>query len=292
MRTINEKVRKQVLMILAMAGAVIMITSCNDEEGVGLSNSVLSIEDIENEATLDAGYEEVDDLSAASLDQLSISNGRIAQDDRFKFAEVTRDTVTKTIIIDFGEGCPGRGGRIRRGRIIIDYNMRRFVPGSEMVITLDEFYIDSVHLEGIRRITNVSVDLEDNPTFNVVLSGGRATWPDGSFSTREVDLIRTWRRGANPLTDEFHLDGVTSGLNREGAAYSTEILSTLVRKNECLRQQIFIPVQGIKEITRGERLWSVDFGDGTCDREVVITSDGQVRTVELEARGRHRGQNG
>ena len=258
---------------------------------MNLSNSV-NIDDIEAEVTLDAGFEEVDDLGTASLDQVSFPNGRIAEDDRFRCAEITHDTVTKTIIIDFGDGCPGRGDRIRRGRIIVDYTDRRFVPGSEIVITLEDFYIDSVHLEGIRRITNLSVDLDDNPTFSVVLSGGQATWPDGTFATREVDLIRTWIRASNPLEDEFHLDGVTSGLNRDGVSYSTQILSTLIRKNACLDQRIFIPVQGIKEITRGDRVWVVDFGDGICDREVTVTSDGVVETVDLEARGRHKRQNG
>ena len=138
----------------------------------------------------------------------------------------------------------------------------------------------------------MSVDLDDNPTFNVVLSGGRATWPDGSFATREVDLIRTWIRSANPLRDEFRLDGVTSGLNRDGVAYSTEILSTLIRRNECLLDQVFVPVQGVKEITRGDNTWTVDFGDGTCDRLVMVTTNGEVETIELEARGRHKRQNG
>ena len=290
MRIMKEKERKHGMMLLALAG-ILWMSSCNEEDGMNLSNS-LNIDDIEAEATLDAGFEEVDDLSTASLDQVSFPNGRIAEDDRFRCAEITHDTVTKTIIIDFGDGCPGRGDRIRRGRIIVDYTDRRFVPGSEIVITLEDFYIDSVHLEGIRRITNLSVDLDDNPTFSVVLSGGQATWPDGTFATREVDLTRTWIRASNPLEDEFHLDGVTSGLNRDGVSYSTQILSTLIRKNACLDQRIFIPVQGIKEITRGDRVWVVDFGDGSCDREVTVTTDGAVETVNLEARGRHQRQNG
>ena len=111
MRIMKERVRKQVMMMLALAGIVTMITSCNDDGEVNLSKAVLNIDDIETEATLDAGFEEVDDLSAASFDQLNIPNGRISEDDRFRCAEITRDTVTKTIIIDFGDGCAGRGGR-------------------------------------------------------------------------------------------------------------------------------------------------------------------------------------
>ena len=145
----------------------------------------------------------------------------------------------------------------------------------------EDFSIDDIVLTGIKTITNISVDLEDNPTFHIVLENGTATWPDGATATREADRTRTWIRKANPLADEFLLDGVTNGVNQEGVAYSTEILQTIVHKRECALSGIFIPVEGIKEITKGDNVWTVDFGDGTCDNTVTITNDGNIETTEV-----------
>jgi len=60
------------------------------------------------------------------------TGGRIEgmDDDRMSCAVVTHDVENQTITIDFGDVCTGPNGVTRSGMIIINYDGRRFVPGS------------------------------------------------------------------------------------------------------------------------------------------------------------------
>ena len=281
---------KEISKMMMKYGAIYLIlitafTACSEDEEVANSNESIDVEQVQNEEAMSSAFEDLGDLGTVVYEEQveqDLAGGRFGRDGRFECAEITKDTANKTVTIDFGEeGCEGPGGRIRKGKIILEYTDRKFIPGAQLVITPEGFSINDIVLTGTKTITNISVDLEDNPTFHIVLENGLATWPDGATATREADRTRTWIRKANPLADEFHLDGLTNGVNREGFPYSTEILQTIVHKRECALSGVFIPVEGIKEITRGDKVWTVDFGDGTCDNTVTITFEGKIETTEV-----------
>ncbi|MFM9052162.1 MAG: hypothetical protein ACKOKF_07590, partial [Bacteroidota bacterium] len=69
-------------------------------------------------------------------------------------ADVTHDTLSNTIEIDFGTGCTGLDGRTRAGIVNVTYTGGYFTPGSSHTITFDSFYVDTRHIEGVRQITN------------------------------------------------------------------------------------------------------------------------------------------
>ena len=59
----------------------------------------------------------------------------------------------------------------------------------------------------------------------------------------------------------------------------------LVFKHECRGQKRGrIPVAGVKEVTVGEKVYTVDFGDGECDTMVTITIGDESRTIDLSDR--------
>jgi hypothetical protein len=60
-----------------------------------------------------------------------------------------------------------------------------------------------------------------------------------------------------------------------------KILETLVYKRGCP-----IAVSGIKEFTdvSSGKAITVDYGDGTCDRVITITANGQSRSFEVNRR--------
>ena len=97
-----------------------------------------------------------------------------------------------------------------------------------------------------------------------------------------------WVRAANPLNDDFHiLEGSTAwGANVEGVDYSMLVLETIVYKNICKLEGVHIPVDGLKQVTKGDRQYTVDFGDGECDNLVTITSGDEVFVLELRRRVR------
>ncbi len=245
---------------------------------------------VEADLIAQADFEEVDDLSSSMMELADgSSGGKIAthHDDRVSCAEVTHDTENHIIIIDFGDGCTGPHGVTRAGKIIINYEGRRLVPGSYWIVTFEEFYINERHIEGVRTVTNISESLETDPAFHILLEDGKVTWPDETFATREVDQVRVWVRADDPVLDEFHIlaESIAVGTTRNEVDFTCLVLEDLVYKRECRGDRIGrIPVAGVKEVKFGDRLFVIDFGDGECDTIVTITSNGETTTVDLSDR--------
>jgi hypothetical protein len=269
--------------------SMLFMTACNQDD-VQTPASEIDDAAMEAESIAQSDFEEIDDITSNVMVVTEGSTGgRIASvdDDRCQCAEITHDIVNKTITIDFGDGCEGPMGVVRSGIIFITYDGHRFVPDSWRKITFRDYYVNRRHIEGLRTITNISETIESNPTFHITLKEGKVTWPDETFATREADRIRVWIRAENPLFDEFHILGgsVSSGVNRTGIAYNTEVLTDLVYKRNCRNlRRIRIPVQGTKEIVTRENTCVIDFGDGECDTEVELRCGDTVKNVDWSDR--------
>lgn len=281
--------------LLLVFGSLI---SCSEEDGLKItSNEEVSVE---NEATTDSYFEETDDFSVltVSSDDATFSGGKsgiggrriFIPDNRLECAEIEIEVADEStpempkgmITIDFGDGCEDNRGNVRKGKIIVNYTGRRFLPGSIIVTTFDGYSINEVHIEGVRTVTNANGSLEENPKFNIVVEGGKATWPDGTFATREANRTREWFRAANPLNDEWHVSGNAAGVNRNGVAYTMEITAALVYKRQCaVLNRIFMAVEGVKVLTTANRQMTIDYGDGECDRLVTITVNGETKELEI-----------
>ena len=273
------------LLMLAIVSAFVF-SSCNDEDG-GVSDALVDQLDMDTEAALEAAEEDVSSIIEAGMaDLLEGDGGRIERDRLLDCATVTKDTINRVLTIDYGTGCEGPNGRVRKGQVIISYTDKRLIPGASRSVSLVDFYIDEVQIEGTRTVTNVSASLDDHPTFNSTLVGGKLTFEDETSATRDANHTRTWIRANNPLEDESTVEGGASGVRRDGTSYVIEIIEPLVYKRDCRRGRVFIPVQGIKQITSGDNVAIIDFGDGTCDNEVTITINGETTTRTLNHRGR------
>lgn len=262
-----------------------IFSSCSDEDE-NLSPDLITELDADSEAALESNYEDVDLIVEAGV-AFADASGRVERDTVLECAEVTHDQENQVITIDYGDGCEIRGGRIVKGKIIIEYNDRKLVPGAFRIVTLEDFYIDEVQIEGKRTLTNISESIDDDLTFNILLEGGKLSFPDGTTATRDADHTKTWIRANNPLNDEFHVEGGASGSNRRDVRYEVEILEKLVFKRACRANRVFIPVSGIKQITFGDNVAVINYGDGDCDNEVTITLNGETFTRTVEPRG-HR----
>jgi hypothetical protein len=215
-------------------------------------------------------------------------------DDRFKCATVTHikdpnstpDKPMGTITIDFGSGCQDNHGKTRKGMIIITYSGRRFTPGSIITTTFKDYYRNDVQVEGTHSISNIASTLLDYPKFQIVITGGKLTFPDGRTATREQNMTREWQRGANPLTDKWVVTGSASGSNKNGRSYTMEITTPLVYSSACrFSDQVFIPVEGVKHLVVESKDITIDYGDGTCDNKVTVTVNGTTTEEALADKG-------
>jgi len=281
---------------ISLIGGFLLVSSCNEEERLTLSDT----QDITEEAITDSYYQDIDDMAGVAMSAPSenqYSGGRGAttitiEDQRFNCAGIvvnvtpgansTLSTPQGVLTVDFGTtGCADLRGNIRTGKVIFTYNGRRFVPESTVVTTVDNYTINGIKLEGTRTLTNVSGSTSDAPKFNAVLVNGKATLlVDGTSAERESNLTWSWVRAANPTDDYLLIDqsSVASGTTRAGREYSVSLTKALKYKRFC-----GIAVEGIKKfVVDGTKEIVIDYGDGTCDKSVVITVNGVTRNLSVD----------
>ncbi|MFZ6013444.1 MAG: hypothetical protein ACOYXT_24085 [Bacteroidota bacterium] len=278
----------------AMIAGIVLISSCVDEERITLQDT----QDITEEALTDSYFQDMDDMAGVAIETPTdnqYSGGRTAttitiQDDRFKCngvvvtitpdANSTVDVPKGVMVADFGTGCTDLRGNVRTGKLIFTYSGRRFLPGSKLITTTDNYTINEIKLEGTRTLTNVQTSSTSAPRFNVVLSGGKATFTDGTVATRESNITYEWVRAANPASDQLVVDqsSTASGKTRAGRSYALTLLKSLKYQRFC-----GIAVEGIKKyVIDGGKEITIDYGDGTCDKSVTITvSGGTSRTINV-----------
>ncbi len=287
---------------LGGAAFLAMMISCQQNEN--LDSSITS--HVQSEAVADTYQTEAQDMSSLAMTGTSETiTGRSSEeshevkgmgdmDERFKCAVVTHikdpnSTPGKpmgTITIDFGTGCKDKHGNTRKGMIIITYSGRRFLPGSSIVTTFKDYSRNDVKVEGTHTFSNITPSKLDFPKFQIIIAGGKLTFPDGRTVTREQNMTREWQRAANPLQDKWVVDGKASGTNKNGKTYSMEITKSLVYSNACrLSDKAFIPVEGIKHLIVDGKDIIIDFGDGTCDNKVNITVNGVSKEETLADKG-------
>lgn len=280
----------------ATMAALGVLLSCQETEEI--ANTPEAIYAIE-ETTTDGFFQDADDLSNLVMANTSQAGGRVTttnpNDGRFcDNAEITVAPVQGStlewpmgnIVIDFGAGCTDALGNVRKGKIKIYFEGKRFLPESFIEVTFEGYSINGVSLTGTRTLTNISGSSEESPKFQIELVGGSATWPDGTNATREHCFIREWVRAENPINDQLLVSQcdqlvAASGKNRRGINYEMVIETQLVYKRGCP-----IALSGVKVFTNvatGQEM-TIDYGDGSCDRMVTITVNGQSKTVEVGKR--------
>lgn len=264
--------------------------SCDDENRLTLEDS----QDVAEDALTDSYFEDADDLSGIALQAdastagaSSRTSGAITVDDPricsgasvtiVPAPNSTPEVPSGVITIDFGTtGCTDARGNVRTGKLIITYNGRRFQPGSTVVLTTDNYTVNTIQLEGIRTLTNISGSTEAAPKFSIVLENGKATFVDGTFALRESSLTREWIRGANPSQDEWRVEGAANGTTRRDRDYTMNIQETIIFKRGC-----GFPVAGVKTFVIDGKTIIIDYGDGSCDRSVTYTVGDRTRTTNV-----------
>lgn len=278
---------------LALIGGILFVSSCNEEDRLTFADT----QDITEEAVTDSYFQDMDDMAGVAISAPSddaYSGGRTAttitiSDERFGCQGVvatiepdaasTLDVPKGKLTVDFGLlGCTVNGN-VRTGKLIFEYNGRRFVEGSTVKTTAQNYAINGVKLEGTRTLTNVTGSTSGAPKFNAVLENGKAIFADGTVAERESDITWQWVRAANPSDDYLQINqsSTANGTTRGARTYAVSLASALKYKRFC-----GIAVEGIKKyIIDGSKEITIDYGTGTCDKSVVITVNGVTRNLTV-----------
>lgn len=281
--SLNSWMGKFLFLFLGLS--LTLLVSCNNDETTP-DFTAEEVEDANLDAIEDSYFDDGDDLvtEAFTATDDGLAGGRIQSDDRLVCANLTR-TGTKaegSLRVNFGTGCTDPRGNIRKGAIVVVHEGSWNEAGSRWTLTFEEYSINGIKIEGTRTVTVVSVT-ELLTVYEVILTNGKVTWPDGRVATREVNRRREHERNENNLLDRLIIYGTAQGTFRNGRGYSIEILERLIYRRACVAEGVIIPVSGVKLIKHGDRELTVDYGDGTCDNFVTLTNK-NGRTVRYEVK--------
>ena len=279
--------KNSIKILSALVAVLFFASSCQEEEGNPNQLEDADLISAENEAVAESAFEDVDDISYESLFYVE-SGGRTEVDEESPIhcATRTHNKENQTIIVDYGDGCEDKHGRVRSGKIIITYTDKIYMPGAVVVTTFEDFFCDGKQIKGVRTRTNISESLSDNLRFSIVLEGGEVIDEEGNSITREANWEVTRIRTSNPINDERIRTGNASGTNVDGLAYTVTITKAIVWKRGCMaRARVMIPVEGtkVKEFEDGTSC-TIDYGDGGCDNLITITKNGVSETIEMKKR--------
>lgn len=273
-----------------------LFIACSKDGGSSFSENLRTTTILETINSI-AFEEDIDALVSESMSLSSnVSSARSADSTKDKgpkkfkgdkygdCATVVEDEENNIKTVTFSEECEGKRGQVRSGSMIITYSETQGETGSFRQVTYDNFYLNGVKIEGIRRTEILSVD-DSSKTMLTTVSDGKMIYEDGTFKTRESTMTR-YVHFENNEKIYSTLSGSKSGISTEGVEFSVEITTPIKFVYDCFstgeRKRGKVPVEGIKVTTNGDELISTDFGDGTCDTLVEVTKDGEVETLDLK----------
>ncbi|MBC7903177.1 MAG: hypothetical protein H7Y27_07125, partial [Gemmatimonadaceae bacterium] len=183
------------------------------------------------------------------------------------------------IVLDFGTGCTGNDGRIRKGKVITVYTNRLVIPGAKATTTFDGYAVNGIQVEGTHIIENTST--ANNLRFRKQVVGAKLTKPNGNYIQWSCDKTLTQTDGLGtpywPFDDVLEISGQASGATKRDNNFfqwSHIISKPLVKKFSCRWL-----TKGEVTIQRSNRnVGYLDFGNGTCDNKATVT----VNNVTVE----------
>lgn len=270
----NAKINKRFNVYKTTAAMLVVFAlgfSCSQDE---FGNEGDPEDNALTEAEVQEDYynDDTEELTLGALSAEDLSGGKVKDGDkRLACAVVTRegDETSGTITIDYGTGCVGERGNVRKGKIRIVYVGRWNLAGSSWTVTTNNYFINDVAVAGTRVVRNVS-ESEEVQAFEITMEDGTMTFPDGAIARRIVHKRRELERDNNSILKRLIIYGTAEGNNRNGRGYTITILERLIYDRSC--EDVFIPVSGKKLIKHGQREITVDYGNGECDNTVVITN--------------------
>ena len=190
----------------------------------------------------------------------------------------------KTVTIDYGDGCEGPHGHVKKGKIILEISDNLHNEGAVRTMTYDNFFIDDVQITGSRTATNIG--LNGNSNLVITVTGTMTAIRDGVSRTRTVNHEREWIAGSETCEredDEFLITGTGTVEGPHGTATTTIETPLYVAPGQCnyiMSGSIHIEGQGSKH-----RGGTIDFGDGTCHNIATMTTNsGKTFDIDLDQR--------
>lgn len=258
----------QLLLIFASIFVVSIFSSCEDK----FDNNDLIQSAVDNAICLDL----FDDISRqANLYQY----GATANCPQVTVSTPPDADYPRGIIIDYNPACIGPFNRERSGRIIINQNAPYTEPGMVQEVTLEDYMVDGIRIQGFRKLQCTGTNPQGYPQYNVSDSLGMLVLQDELTIRHTAQFTRVWTGGSDTPDDfdddVWQLTGEGNGNNRDGYDYSFEITEAMFFDMRCGWKM----TQGRMNLRAEGRNADLDFGSGGCDNAVYIITDETEETI-------------
>lgn len=185
-----------------------------------------------------------------------------------------------TITLDYGDSTVLMNGKVLSGQVVITISAPPRTDGAQIFATFNEFFVDSIGIEGYSSHT---FDISDDSSTVSLIYNRELTFvfPDETTVELSEDRVREWVSGVftpyDLSDDEIHITGGAILISREGVTYQRTITQYLVKLGTCR----FV-VSGLVEFSiDNEIVMALDYGDGECDDEAVISRHGEETTINI-----------
>lgn len=259
--------------------AVFALGGCQKVEITGETETLLTGQETFTEETL----VDIDVLvDEAIYLKFNLLKSAVTEGDYYltKCPVLTLDSTStmKILTIDFGTGCTGKDGKLRSGKIIV--TSTSFISNTrERVKTFNNFYVEGKKVEGTISKT-ITINRDDHSKVAENRENVTITFPDnGGKAYRKANVTREY---------DFNIPGVVrdNTVTTWGKVEFTRISGLKLTKtvNEAtpllFKMSCHQIVSGIVTFTTSDnRTWTIDYGDGTCDRKATITKNGETKTI-------------
>jgi hypothetical protein len=264
-------------------GLLFLLVSCEKtEEQLPQQDQAVLLE----EAQVKAAFDDADFLALSAMQSNGLSS-RTNLDLSTDLCENTKVDFlpnSKTIVINFGEGCTSPKGITRKGKIIILYSGFTFDSNAEITLAFDGYEVNGLKIEGRRRLIHRGFNAEGKYfLFETVISIGKVTWPDGSFATIEGEYLKKLFLPTNSEGVKVKVTGGSGGKTRLGIPYMSLIEEDLLFIQSCTDKGNWIPSSGKVEITlNSDQKFLIDYGNGACDKLGTVTHNGKTISVKFD----------
>lgn len=184
----------------------------------------------------------------------------------------------KTVTIDYGTaGCTGLNGNLRKGKISYTLNKKLINTGAIITVNFDNYSVNGYKLEGVYTITNNGS--ANGLNINIQLTNGKVTYPNGAWYTKTTNTNWVQSAGTGTLTfldDEYNVTGTGSITSSDGNTLSAASKTNLLWKVSCSNT-----VSGLLDLTYNNINGTLNFGNGDCDKNAVITVAGKDYAITL-----------
>ena len=254
------------------------------EDSDNQQTSRITSEDIANESKIDASINDVDEIIEG---QYLIQSGFISKtnsDASYYLPSCATITsvlngTTWTSTIDFGtEGCELPNGNVLKGKIIFSFSNDFQAQTKIISFTFENFYHNSIQLNGSRTLTwtraNASGHPESSLNTNLTLTLG-----NGDTYTRTGVRVTEWTEGydtPNVRSDDVRMVTGNWTTTSPNGTMSATITGALKKPGNC-----HYYVEGIITFTKNDNEATLDFGNGDCDNQAILTINGEVRIITL-----------